>query len=115
MAEFKEVMRQYHRMCNYYYNDGTHHCYDCPLGKNENLACEPGDENNIGKCEEWEDVVMEWSEKHQPITLRNLCDYITARMPSNSQQQFQNLLLLDKEIPEELVEKFNLRVIKGEN
>lgn len=107
MAEFKEVMRQYHRMCNHY----SYRCCDCPLGKNENLPCEPGDEEN--NIEEWENTVINWSKNHQPVTVRDLLSYIADCIDSNT--CFSVDALLDKEIPEELVEKFNLRVIKGEN
>ena len=111
--EFVEIMRQYHRMCNYYFNERAHRCCDCPLGKNENLSCEPGDEDNIDKCEEWENIVINWNKNHQSITIRDLLSYIAEHIDSNT--CFSVDALLDREIPEELVEKFNLRVIKGKN
>lgn len=114
MAEFKEVMQQYHRMCDYYFNENMHRCYDCPLGKNENLSCVPGDDNNIDKIEEWESTVINWSKTHRGVTVRDLLSYIAERINPNA--CFSTDALLEYKIPADIVEKFNLQsVIKGDN
>jgi len=110
MAEFKEVMKQYKRMCKSYPG-----CVDCPLVE-LGWDCQPDALIEEEDFDIWETTVMDWARNHpepKPITIRDLLSYIARHIDSNT--CFSVDALLDKEIPEELVEKFNLRVIKGEN
>ena len=111
MAEFKEVMQQYKRMCKSYPG-----CYACPFRVELGWDCQPDALVEEEDFDIWETTVMEWARNHpepKPVTIRDLLSYIAECIDSNT--CFSVDALLDREIPEELVEKFNLRVIKGEN
>ena len=111
MAEFKEVMRQYNRMCHTYPQ-----CDGCPFKTELEWGCcrlevlTTEEELDI-----WETTVMEWARTHpepKPITVRDLLSYIAVHIDPDT--CFSIDTLLNKEIPKKLVEQFNLRVIKGE-
>lgn len=62
MADFKEVMRQYKRMCNTYPQ-----CEGCPLREQDNYEwnCGPSDlPDDIEEMDIWETTVMEWARTH---------------------------------------------------
>lgn len=110
MAEFKEVMRQYKRMCR------VTNCGDCPFTTELGWDCKPDTLAVEEDFDIWETTVMEWARKHpepKPVTVRDLLSYIAEHIDSNT--CFSIDALLDKEIPKKLVEQFNLRIIKGEN
>ena len=111
MAEFKEVMRQFRRMCH-----ACPCCVGCPFKEELDLEnCEPTASYNEEDLDIWETTVMEWARKHpepKPITVRDLLSYIAVHIDPDT--CFSVDTLLNKEIPKELVEQFNLRVIKGE-
>ena len=98
MADFKEVMREHHRMCDYH-----HHCIGCPL-EDEKYSCDPaGCNGDILKLGDWETKVMSWSKAHPPKifpTYREVINYLTA-----------NTNNLDKPIPEELANELNIMPI----
>lgn len=110
MADFKEVMKQYKRMCKSYKD-----CGDCPFKKELGWDCEPMELVEEEDMDIWETTVMEWARTHpepKPVTVRDLLSYIAEYIDPNT--CFSIDALLDKKIPEKLVERFNLRVIKGE-
>lgn len=113
MADFKEVMRQYKRMCHTYPQ-----CEGCPLREQEGYDwnCGPSDlPDDIEEMDIWETTVIEWARTHpepKPITVRDLLSYIAVHIDPDT--CFSVDALLNKEIPKKLVEQFNLRVIKGE-
>lgn len=110
MAEFKEVMKQYKRMCKSYPD-----CVDCPFKVELGWDCEPDALMEEEDMDIWETTVMEWARKHpepKPVTVRDLLSYIAVHIDPDT--CFSIDALLDKEIPKKLVEQFNLRVIKGE-
>lgn len=102
MAEFKEVMRQYKRMCKIY-ND----CVGCPFENKEDFSCGCGcNINTLSNCEDmdiFETTVMDWAHKHpEPV-------YISAReFCKNIYSQVSDI---DAPLPESIAKKFNLAPI----
>lgn len=108
MAEFKEVMKQYKRMCKSYPD-----CADCPFKAELGWDCQPNALIEEEDFDIWETTVMEWGRTHpepKPITVRDLLSYIAVHIDPDT--CFSVDTLLNKEIPKELIEQFNLRMIK---
>lgn len=64
MAEFKEVMKQFKRMC-----DGRTWCDSCQICDNRGLiSCSRWLTENPTKAEE---IIMEWAKKNPPVTNRD--------------------------------------------
>lgn len=92
MAEFKEVMRQYKRMC-----DSCLHCVGCPFKELNLNNCYPS------SCDEeeldiWETSVMDWARTHpEPKypTIGDMLYFISNEMNIpilNSNTTFTNFL-----------------------
>lgn len=62
MAEFKEVMQKYTKMCNSYREGNYWHCEKCPIGKNESLPCFPVNDLSDDQLEILEATAMNWNE-----------------------------------------------------
>ena len=61
MAEFKEVMQQYKRMCR------ASNCGDCPLTVKLGWDCRPNTQVTEEDLNIWETTVMEWARRnHEP-------------------------------------------------
>ena len=98
MAEFKEVMRQYKRMCR------ATNCNDCPFTTELGWDCEPDILVEEEDFDIWETTVMEWARKHpEPIypTIRELINYIMAKIPGES-------VSYETRIPANIAKEFNL-------
>lgn len=60
MAEFAEVMRQAHRMCDVYDD-----CNDCPMNSSNVLCALASDEDYTDAVlKEFEQTVMQWAKEH---------------------------------------------------
>ena len=66
MAKFKEVMKQWARMC-----DSHSDCYSCPMRKEEDLPytlCSEGGIRSVEAPERAEEVIMNWAADHpEPV------------------------------------------------
>lgn len=100
MAEFKEVMRQYKRMCR-----AHPQCDGCPFRDELEWDCElgalPDEEESL---DIWETTVMDWARKHpEPIypTIRELVNYIMNKIPGES-------VSYDTRIPANIAKEFNI-------
>lgn len=95
MAEFKEVMKQYKRMCNSYPD-----CTDCPFSAELGWNCRPDALAEEEDFDIWETTVMEWARTHpEPV-------YISAReFYKNIYSQVSDI---DAPLPESIAKKFNL-------
>lgn len=71
MAEFKEVMRQYKRMCHAYPQ-----CDGCPFREELGWDCEPNALVEEEDFDIWETTVMEWARKHPEPKLSTIGDML---------------------------------------
>lgn len=102
MAEFKEVMKQYKRMCKSYPG-----CVDCPLVE-LGWDCQPDALIEEEDFDIWETTVMEWARTHPESTyptLHEIFDRMVNKMGG----------ALDKPITAALAKEFNIEPIKKEN
>lgn len=67
MADFKEVAKQYARMCNTYPNCGR----DCPINKFRPAVTVCRYWTLMENPETAEKVIMDWADKHPPVTNRD--------------------------------------------
>lgn len=103
MAEFKEVMKQYKRMCNTYPQ-----CDGCPFKTELEWGCcrlEVLTEEE--ELDIWETTVMEWARNHkEPVypTIRELVNYIMNKIPGES-------VSYETRIPADIAKEFNIMPI----
>ena len=93
MAEFKEVMKQYKRMCNAY-----SHYDGCPG------ICDPSALYDEEDFDIWETTVMNWARNHpEPVypTIRELVNYIMNKIPGDS-------VSYETRIPANIAKEFNI-------
>ena len=114
MAEFKELIKTFNRMCRHYENImsnniGNNPCYHCPLNK----VAEKWNEECLSlmqnKPEIFEKVVIEWGEKYPKPQFPTWVELMVA---SGALLKDYNVnMLLDtirQEIPDGLASKINL-------
>lgn len=96
MAEFKEVMRQFNRMCHTYPQ-----CDDCPFRAEElGCNCQPDTLTEEEDFDIWETTVMDWARNHpEPV-------YISAR--EFCKNIYSQVADIDAPLPESIAKKFNL-------
>lgn len=107
MAEFKEVMKQYKRMCKSYPD-----CVDCPFKAKLGWDCQPDALIEEKDFDIWETTVMNWAHNNpEPIypTLREIFDRMINKMGGHWDG------VLDKPITATLAKEFNIDPIKKEN
>ena len=100
MAEFKEVMKQYKRMCKSYPS-----CASCPFGElgwRDCCGSAPlGDDEDM---DIFETTVMDWAHNHpEPVypTIRELVNYIMNKIPGES-------VSYETRIPANIAKEFNI-------
>lgn len=105
MAEFKEVMRQYKRMCHAYPQ-----CNGCPFKAELEWDCQPDALFDEEDMDIWETTVMDWARKHpEPVypTIRELINYIMNKIPGES-------VSYETRIPANIAKEFNILPINEE-
>lgn len=106
MAEFKEVMQQYKRMCR-----ATNYG-DCPFTVELGWYCKPDTLVEEEDFDIWETTVMEWARNHPEHiypTLREIFDRMVNKMGGHRDD------VLDEPITATLAKEFNIEPIKKEN
>ena len=99
MAEFKEVMKQYKRMCNAYPQ-----CNGCPFIEELGCNCQPDALIEEEDMDIWETTVMDWAHNHpEPVypTIRELVNYIMNKIPGES-------VSYETRIPANIAKEFNI-------
>ena len=99
MAEFKEVMKQYKRMCKSYPD-----CADCPFKAELGWDCQPDALIEEEDMDIWETTVMDWARNHpEPVypTIRELVNYIMNKIPGDS-------VSYETRIPANIAKEFNI-------
>ena len=100
MAEFKEVMRQYNRMCHTYPQ-----CDGCPFKTElEWDRCRLEVLTEEEDFDIWETTVMEWARNHpEPVypTIRELVNYIMNKITGES-------VSYETRIPANIAKEFNI-------
>ena len=105
MAEFKEVMKQYKRICNAY-----SHCDGCPFKELDIDICDPSALYDEEDFDIWETTVMDWARTHpEPVypTIRELVNYIMNKIPGES-------VSYETRIPANIAKEFNILPINEE-
>lgn len=99
MAEFKEVMRQYNRMCH-----SCPRCEGCPFKELDLDTCDPSASFDEEELDVFETTVMEWARTHpEPVypTIRELVNYIMNKIPGDS-------VSYETRIPADVAKEFNI-------
>lgn len=99
MAEFKEVMKQYRRMCKSYPQ-----CDGCPFKTELGCNCQPDSLIEEEDFDIWETTVMNWARNHpEPVypTIRELVNYIMNKIPGES-------VSYETRIPANIAKEFNI-------
>lgn len=96
MAEFKEVVERYKKICEYYFPGG---CERCPFWPNMNCC-----DMNF-KAEEIEKITMEWQPDIYP-TILEIVHYIMNEIPNSESMSMTEIL--NQRIPEKVAKEFGI-------
>lgn len=103
MAEFREVMAQFARLCDYYSQNG---CHGCPVDEEGfNCACEKQGCSK-SSAEDLEAIIMSWAAEHPvvyPTWYEYLSDYYRAA--------FGDMSVISKQpIPADIAQKLGIEL-----
>ena len=101
MAEFKEVVKEYRRMCGAYVDD---YCDHCPLVEEvkEHYTCP---EYILDYTDVIENIVMQWAVENPELVYPRWIDYIGGLYPMDAGQAMY------EQIPEDIANKLGVKPI----
>lgn len=101
MADFKKVILEANRLCDYYFDHGG--CDSCPLS---NYKCDNIFRLDENELVEYEDIVMEFSRNYPRPIYPTYRELIRSMLGENDEHEIENIL--DKRIPEDTAKKFGI-------